>query len=143
MEIFGGVIVVALSLLCWGGQLISWLSPATGVRLSLMEAEEDVEPVYFADIRAEAFWDALVLWTMPVAGVLLIVDNPAWPYFGLVGAGMYIYFAGRGIATRLLMRRRNFKIGAPQSVKVGLLFLAIWGLMGLAVSVAAAVSLAG
>ena len=143
MELFGGVIVVALSLLCWGGQLISSLSPATAVRLSLMEAEDDVEPVYFADIRGEALWDALALWPMLVAGVLLIIDNSAWPYFGMVGAGMYIYFAGRGILTRLFMQRRGFAIGSRQSVSVGLLFLAIWGLMGLAVAVAAVAALAG
>jgi len=32
---------------------------------------------------------------MVTAGVLLIVDSPAWPYFGLVGGGTYIHFAGR------------------------------------------------
>jgi hypothetical protein len=138
MEILWGVIVVALSLLCWGGQTISWFAPETAVRLSLMEAEDTVEPTYFADVRGEALWDTLTLWTMPVAGILLIVDNPAWAYFGLVGGGMYVYFAGRGIVTRRAMQNRGYRVGAAQNVTVGYLFLSVWGLMAL-ITIAAAV----
>jgi hypothetical protein len=138
MEILWGVIVVALSLLCWGGQTISWFAPETAVRLSLMEAEDTVEPTYFADVRGEALWDTLTLWTMPVAGILLIVDNPAWAYFGLVGGGMYGYFAGRGIVTRRAMQQRGYRVGAAQNVTVGYLFLSVWGLMAL-ITIAAAV----
>ncbi|MCP4966206.1 MAG: hypothetical protein GY926_13355 [bacterium] len=66
-----------------------------------MEAEDDVEPTFWADIRAEALWDAMTLWVMAAAGVLLIADAAAWPYFGLVGGGMYLYFGGRGISAHL------------------------------------------
>ena len=138
MGVLWGVAVVALSLLCWGGQVISWFAPATAVRLTLMESEDTVEPSYFADIRGEALWDTLSLWTMPVAGALLIAGNSAWAYFGLVGGGMYVYFAGRGIVTRRAMQRRGYRVGAAQNVKVGYLFLSIWGVMGL-ITVAAAV----
>ncbi len=96
-----------------------------------------VEPTYWADIRGEAAWDGLTLWTMVVAGILLIVDHSAWTSFGLVGGGMYVYFSGRGILTRLAMQRRGLRIGSPQSVRVGLSFLSIWGVMSLAVIVAA------
>ena len=138
MGILWGVIVVALSLLCWGGQAISWFAPETAVRLTLMEDEETVEPTYFADVRGEALWDTLTLWTMLVAGILLIAGNPAWAYFGLVGGGMYIYFAGRGIVTRRAMQQRGYRIGAAQNVTVGYLFLSVWGLMAL-ITIAAAV----
>ena len=139
MQIFFGLVVVALSLLAWGGQTISWLNPDLGVKWSLMEAEDDVEPTYWADIRGETVWDGFTLWTMVVAGILLIIDNSAWPYFGLVGGGMFVYFAGRGILTRLAMQRRGLRIGARSSVRIGLIFLAIWGLMGL-ITIAASVA---
>lgn len=141
MGILWGVVVVALSLLCWGGQVISWFAPETAVRLTLMEAEESVEPTYFADVRGEALWDTLTLWTMVAAGVLLIADDPVWAYFGLVGGGMYVYFAGRGIATRRAMQQRGYRIGAAQNVRIGYLFLAIWGVMGLITIAAAATTL--
>jgi hypothetical protein len=141
MGILWGVVVVALSLLCWGGQVISWFAPAAAVRLTLMEAEDTVEPTYFADVRGEALWDTLTLWTMPVAGVLLILDVSAWVYFGLVGGGMYVYFAGRGIVTRRAMQQRGYRVGVAQNVKLGYLFLAVWGVMGCITIVAAVVAL--
>jgi hypothetical protein len=115
MGVIWGIVVIVLSLLAWGGQAISWLSPATAERLSLTESEDTVEPVYHADIRGEALWDTLALWTMVVAGVLLVAGNEAWAYFGLVGGGMYLYFAGRGIVTRAAMQRRGFRIGTAQT----------------------------
>ncbi len=141
MGIVRGVVVVALSLLSWGGQAISWLSPSTAVRLTLTEADGTVEPVYSADLRGEALWDTLTLWTMLVAGVPLIIDNPAWAYFGLVGGGMYLYFAGRGISTRMKMERRGYRIGALQNVRVGYVFLTVWGVMALITIIDAVVAL--
>ena len=139
MHFVAGIAVLVLSLLCWGGQTISWLSPATAKKLTLMEAEEDVEPAYWADIRGEAAWDVLTLWTMVVAGILLIAGDDAWAYFGLVGGGVYAYFAGRGIFTRLAMQRRGFRIGAPANVRIGYAFLVIWGAMGL-IAIGAAIA---
>ena len=141
MQVVWGIVIIALSLLCWGGQMVSWLAPRAAVRLTLMEAEEDVEPTYWADIRGEAVWDALILWPMVVAGILLILDNSAWVYFGLVGGGMYVYFAGRGILTRLAMLRRGLRIGSAQSVTQGIVFLAIWGVLAVVTIVAAVSSL--
>jgi hypothetical protein len=142
MQIFWGIVLVASSLLCWGGQTIVCFAPATGARLGLSETEADVEPTFWADVRGEAIWDFLTLWTLVMAGVLLIIDHPAWAYFGLVGGSMYIYFAGRGILTRVAMLRRGLRIGAPKSVKVVFIFLTIWGVTGLATIVAAITALA-
>ena len=137
MRILGGIILLALSLLCWGGQTIVWLMPKASVKLGLSEAKEDVEAAYWADIRGEAAWDFFTLWTMLPASILLILDESAWAYFGLVGGGIYVYFAGRGIFTRIAMRQRGFRVGAAANLKLGYAFLAIWGLMGL-VTIAAA-----
>ncbi len=141
MGVAWGIVVVLLSTLCWGGQTVSWFKPALAVSLGLTEDEGDVEPVYFADVRGEALWDTLSLWTMVVAGVLLIVDSTAWPYFGLLGGGMYLYFAGRGIVTRFTMQQRGFRIGTSQNVAIGYLFLSVWGVMGLVTAIAAVVAL--
>jgi hypothetical protein len=106
-----------------------------------MEAEDTVEPTYFADVRGEALWDTLTLWTTLIAGVLLILDVSAWAYFGLVGGGMYVYFAGRGIVTRRAMQQRGYRVGAAQNVRLGYLFLSIWGVMALTTITAAVVAL--
>jgi hypothetical protein len=141
MNIVWGLVVLALALLAWGGQTISWLAPDTAQALSLMEREEDVEPTYWADIRGEAAWDFFTLWILAVAGLLLAVDAAAWPYFGMIGGAVYVYFAGRGILTRLAMQRRGLKIGALRNVKLGYGLLVAWGLMGFGVVVAAVMEL--
>jgi len=141
MQIFWGIVLVASSLLCWGGQTIVCFAPATGARLGLSETEADVEPTLWADVRGEALWDFLTLWTLVVAGVLLIIDRPAWTYFGLVGGSMYVYFAGRGIFTRVTMQRRGLRIGTPQGVKVVFTFLTVWGITGLVTIIAAIAAL--
>ena len=141
MGIVWGVVVVALSLLGWGGQVISRFAPATAVKLALSEPEESVEPAYWADIRAEALWDSLSLWTLLVAGVLLIVDIDAWAYFGLVGGGMYSYFAGRGILSRREMQRRGLRAGSPENLKSAYVFLSISGVAGITTIVTAVVAL--
>jgi hypothetical protein len=134
--------MLALGLLAWLGQLVSWLAPSSAVRLSLMEAEADVEPVYWVDIRGEAAWDSLTLWTLPLAGSLLVLGEPWWAVFGLIGGGAFLYFAGRGIVTRRAMQRRELRIGAPQNIRLGYALLATWGAVALVTCVAAAASLA-
>jgi hypothetical protein len=138
-----GVVVVLLSLLSWGGQALSWLAPTIAVRWKLMEAQDDVEPAFWADVRGEAVWDTCTLWTMVVAGVLLITDVNAWVYFGLVGGGMYLYFGGRAILARAAMARRGLRIGSSSNVRLGYVFSAVWAAMGLVTIVAAIVSIEG
>ncbi len=88
MNIIWGIILTTLSLLGWLGQVITAFWPETAVSLSLTEPETDVDPAFYADVRGEAYWDTAVLWTLPVAGILLLLNSPLWAYFGLVGGGM-------------------------------------------------------
>ena len=143
MNVLWGVVVTLLSVLAWGGQAVAWFSPATAVRWELAEAEEDVEPAFWADGRGEALWDTLTLWPMVVTGVLLIGNASSWTYFGLVGGGIYLYFGGRIVFTRVTMQRRGLRIGAPQNVRLGFIFGSVWAAMGLITILAAVASLEG
>lgn len=136
-DIFG-VIVLFFGLLAWIGQFIAAVSPNLAARLSLTEHKADVDPVFWADIRGEAVWDALVLWTLPIAGLLLLLGSGWWPPFGLTGGAVYVYFAGRGIATRLAMQNRNIRVGKPESGKLYFVFLTLWGSIGLVTIILAA-----
>jgi len=141
MQLIWGIVLIVLSLVCWGGQLISWLSPRTAERLTLTEVESDVDPAFYGDIRGEAAWDTLTLWTLLAAGVLLTVDRSEWAYFGLIGGAMYVYFAGRGIFTRLAIRNRGLRIGSPSNVTTAFVALSVWGLAGIVTVVMAATAL--
>ena len=141
MDLAWGLIILVLGSIAWLGQMTAWLAPRTAVRLSLIEAEADVEPTYWADIRGEAIWDTLILWTLPLAGLLLVLDEPGWAVFGLVGGGAFLYFAGRGIVTRRTMQAEGLRVGAPQNVRMGYVFLLVWGVVALVTSVVAATAL--
>jgi hypothetical protein len=125
------VSLVVISGLAYIGQFVSAFWPIAAARLGLTEPESDVDATFYADGLGEAYWDILTLWTLPAAGVLMLLDSTMWPIFGLVGGGTYLYFAGRGIAVRLVMRRRMIRIGDRQSVAIGMIFLGVWGLVAL------------
>lgn len=142
MDIAWGLVLVVLGSLAWLGQALSRFAPERATRLGLVEAQESVEPVYWADIVGEALWDVMSLWALVAAGILLILGSEAWAFLGLAGGAIYVYFAGRGIVTRLELRRRGFRIGEPASVRLGLAMLGVWGVAGLITVAAAAADLA-
>ena len=137
MDIAWGIVIIVLGGLAWGGQTLSWFAPATATRLGLADAEDSVDGVFWADAVGEALWDALSLWVLLAAGILLVVGHQAWAYLGLIGGGMYIYFGGRGILVRLELRRRGIRIGEAGSVRLGMLALGVWAVAGLITAVAA------
>lgn len=139
MAILWGVLVTALSLLCWGGQVVVVAAPNRAIDLGLLEDETAVESAFWADARGEALWDVATLWSMVVAGVLLAAGSDAWAYFGLAGGGAYLYFAGRGVVVRITMARSGLRIGAAASVRVALVALVVWGAMA-AITIGAAVA---
>lgn len=139
--IWGTTLIIFTLILCWLGQTIAALWPTTATKLGLIEPEADVDPTFYADVRGEAYWDMVILWTLPVAGILLILNNPWWAYFGLVGGGMYLYFAGRGIVQRLSMQRRGIRIGKPETMKLFNAVLTLWGLIALVTIILAIVAI--
>ena len=141
MNLIWGIIVLVLSLICWIGQTIALFWPVAAAKMTVTEHEADVDPTYFSDVRSEAFWDAVSTWILPVAAILLIINNVAWAYFGLIGGGMYLYFAGRGISARIAYQRRGIRIGKPSTVKQGYVFLSIWGLIAIGTIVLAILEL--
>ena len=128
MNFFWGIVLVVLSSIGYFGQVITTFWPDTAAKLGLTEPETDVDPTFYVDIRGEAIWDTATLWLLPAAGLLLLFNNPVWVYFGLVGGGMYLYFAGRGILVRREMQRSGIRVGKPETLKVANIFLVLWGL---------------
>ena len=139
--IWGTILIVFTGILCWLGQVINASSPTLAARLGLAGPESDVDPVYYVDGRGEAVWDALILWTLPVAGFLLILNSPWWVFFGLIGGGMYLYFAGRLLLVRRAMVKRDIQIGKPGTVKLYNAVLILWGVIAITTIVMAVAAL--
>ena len=141
MNLIWGVVLISVTLKCWIGQIIIALSPKVAVKIRISEDESDLDPTFFADMRGEAIWDAISLWTLPITGILLIINNTLWAYFGLVGGGIYLYFAGRGIASRLSMQRHGIHIGNSKNLKLNYLLLAFWGFIAIVTIIMAVATL--
>lgn len=137
MAIAWGLVILLLAVVCWGGQTLALFAPSVAERYGLTDRQDNVEAAFYADLRGEAAWDFLTLWTLGVAGVLLMFDVAAWAYFGLAGGAMYIYFAGRGLLVRRELMRRGLRIGSEGEVKTALWALSIWGVAGVITLVAA------
>ena len=129
--VWGSILVIFTLILCWLAQIINAFFPELAAKLGLNEAEDEVDPTFFADTRGEAIWDAFTLWPLPVAGILMLMSNPNWAYFGLVGGGIYLYFAGRGIVVRVLMENRGIRIGARDTVRAYYVFLSLWAVLAI------------
>jgi hypothetical protein len=139
VKLLWGIIVVTLSLLAWGSEFITWVAPRAGARFHFTASDDTDEPSYWIDFRGEAPFASVTLWTMVVAGILMILDVDEWAYFGLVGGGMYIYFAGGAIFTRIAARRAGVSPGGLPSQKMRYTLLVLWAVMGL-ITIAAAVA---
>jgi hypothetical protein len=131
MNLIWGIILVSVTLKCWIGQIIIAFTPKIAEKIKIIEPEFNMDPTFFLDMRGTAIWDAISLWTLPLAGILLILNNNLWTYFGLIGGGMYLYLVGRGIASCLTMQRHGIKIGRLKKLKVKFLILALWGFIAI------------
>ena len=131
MDVIWGILLIVFGLIGWGGQVLSAVTPRFAEKLGLIEPEADVDPAFYADVHGEAKWDSITLWTLPFAGLLIILNNPLWSYFGMIGGSIYLYFAGRAILTRLELKNRQVRIGKPELLKTYYIFASLWGLIGL------------
>ncbi|MBI9044631.1 MAG: hypothetical protein JEZ06_09110 [Anaerolineaceae bacterium] len=131
MNLFWGITLTLVSSIAFIGQFITVFWTKTAAVLGLSESQADVHAVFYADVRGEALWDTGILWILPAAGILLVLNHPFWPIPGLIGGGIYVYFAGRGIVTRREMQMQVIRIGTKENLRMIYLFLAIWGLSAL------------
>ena len=127
MITFIGIVVIVVGLLVWIGQSLSFLAPDIATRLGLNSPEEEMDQsLYIIETKANGLSDMLLTWTLPLSGFLMIVDHIAWPYFALVGSGIYMYFALLTIFSRVFLKKRGREVGSPSSEKAAYVFSAIW-----------------
>lgn len=127
MNIIWGIILVSITLKVWIGQIIIAFFPKIAKKINIIES--NVDKTFFLVLRGEAIWDALTLWILPLAGILLILNNSLWTYFGLIGGGMYLYFAGRSLASNFTLHHNGINIGKSKKLKNKLIILTLWGVM--------------
>ncbi len=124
-----GVVCIMFGGFGWVGQLISGINYPLAQRLGLQEKSQGTDALFrSAEINA-ARWDSFVLWTLMVAGILMLADNHWWPYVSLVAGGIYLDGAGREAAKYIGLRRAGVRIGDSRDLRIAaVFFLAMAGI---------------
>ena len=70
-------------------QLISSIDFKLAQQLGIQENPEETDSILQTAERYTALWDLVTLGWLPLAGLLMILDNPYWPVVGLIGGAIY------------------------------------------------------
>ncbi len=133
MTIAVGILCVGLGLLCWLGQSLVYVAPEVAQRFGLVEPREDLdETFYIIEVKSLGLVDLLVTWTFPLAGLLMIIGAPGWPWVALVAGGVYIYMAAAIILRRYYLIRHGKKVGSAAAIRTAYMFGALWLLSAMA-----------
>jgi hypothetical protein len=99
-------------------QLISSLNFEFAQKLGIQENPEESDGILQRAERYVAYWDLVTLVWLPLAGLLMVINHPLWPYVALIGGAIYFDASGREAAKNLSLKHEVFKIGTPQQQKV-------------------------
>lgn len=110
------IVVGLLSLPLWFlyvGQIISVVDFGVAQRLGLQEKPDHVDPVHSRLELWTARWDVCWLWTLPVAGILILINHPWWPGAAMIGGAAFVDAGGREAAKNLGLRGQGVRTGSP------------------------------
>lgn len=119
-----GAICILFGVFGWLGQVISGLNYPLAQKLGLQEKDEGTDPLFRRAEANTARWDALVLWTLPVAGILLLLGHPWWPWVSLLAGGIYLDAAGREAAKFVSLKKGGVRIGTARDRRMAAIFFA-------------------
>ena len=124
-----GIVVMVVGLIAWIGQSLAVFSLPTAIKLGLFEPENEVDQSMFVFERySMGIMDILLTWILPFSAFLMIMGNSYWPLFALVGGGVYLYFPGVFMITRIVLKKHGKKVGRPSAVAGAFMFGWIWTL---------------
>ena len=131
MRTLVGILCSALWLL-YIGQIISVVNFGLAQKLGLQESPDNADPVFSHLELWAARWDLWWLWTLPTAGILMLINHPWWPYAAMIGGATYVDTGGRETAKVLGLRQQGVRTGSPREHRLVIstfaLFLGIGGL---------------
>ena len=95
------------------GQLLSVIDFKMAQRLGLQERPATTDPIIEPLELWTARWDLCWLWTLPAAGILMLIDHAWWPLAAMIGGGAFVDTGGREAAKNLGLRQHGVQTGSP------------------------------
>ena len=106
--------------LLYVGQLISVADFRLAQRLGLQESSDHADPLLSHLELWTARWDLLWLWTLPAAGVLMLINHWMWPYAAMIGGGAFIDAGGREAAKVSGLRGHGVRTGSHRERRLAM-----------------------
>ncbi len=125
-----GIVCVVFGLIVLIGQSISAINFNLAQKLGFQEKDDETDPLYRLLELNTARWDLWVFWTLPAAGILMLIDHAWWPCLALVAGGVCVDAAGREGAKTLGLRRHGVRTGSEKETRVFVVFLGLMSLIG-------------
>ena len=135
MRLLLGILCILFGAFGWIGQLISSINFKLAQRLNLQEPAKYTDPLFRQLERNAAWWDAIILWPMVIAGILMVLNHPWWPFISLIAGGIYIDTGGRESAKYLGLKTCAVKVGTSKNIRTAtgcyltMIGLGIWVLL--------------
>jgi hypothetical protein len=126
-----GIVCVVFGLIVVIGQLVSTIDFGLAQKLGLQEKDDETDPLYRRLELNTARWDLAVFWTLPAAGILMLVHHPWWPCLALVAGAVYVDTAGREAAKVLGLHTQGVKTGSRSEARLYFAFMGIMLLIGI------------
>jgi hypothetical protein len=60
----------------------------------------------------------LWLWTLPVAGILMLIDHWLWPYAAMIGGGTFVDAGGREAVKVYGLREQGVRTGSQPEYRL-------------------------
>jgi len=128
-----GILVLVLGLIAWIGQALAFLAPSVAVTLGVLEPEEEIDPtLHIIEAKAEGLVDMLLAWTLSASALLMLLGHPLWPYLAFFGAGVFLYFSGLIVFSRVFLRGAGRKVGRSASERAAYFFGGLWAVSAVA-----------
>jgi len=106
--------------LLYVGQFISVANFSLAQRLGLQESSDHADPLLSHLELWAARWDLLWLWTLPVAGILMLINHGLWPYAAMIGGGAFVDAGGREAVKLLGLRGQGVRTGSQSEHRLAM-----------------------
>lgn len=112
MTVALGIVALFVGSVVLVGQLVSGTDFSLAQRLGLQERDEGSDALHRRLELSTARWDLLVLWSLPLAGVAMLIDASWWPWVALIAGGICVDAGGREAAKVLGLIAQRIRVGS-------------------------------
>ena len=104
----------------------------------MLEPKEEMdESFYIIDAKVLGTNDMALTWILPVSAIMMIFNVKYWPILALIGSGVFVYFSGYIILSRLILKTAGKKVGSNNSQIIGYVFSLFWIIASIGMSILA------